>query len=352
MIGSHKFDGYLKQVRNPDSPLTEAESAAAQSVIERRLEQIAKENGRLRDGRPAEIMKKLRGDTTEIFTEAFPNFGSRRKQIVDKYKPELEKVRLHVASIIWDDLDLDFGGIGNESFEHVTPPPPPPPPGIGDFWWDQTIFFSTFREILVEQPDELVRIFGHLHWGGDSLLTGSVGFIQNFVLSPDRFPSTGETSFVVRASLRNIGVISGFTGFYHPFWAADDKWCKCQWLVTARLFAPLGSASISDPPANTLSRVESGTDVILNLDNESPVGQENKALSPIVGRMLMFGPAHLPTLAAFGAFFLVQIENRFNIQLEGDADIWFTGNGGEPSLENAARVQTAPIKLETRLFKP
>jgi hypothetical protein len=141
MISSHNFDGYLKHVRNPASPLAEVESAAVQRLIERRLEQIAKEHGRLRGGHPAEAIKKLRGDTTEIFTEAFPNFGSLRKQIVDKYKPEFEKVRVHIASIIWDDLDLDFGGIANESFDHVTPPPPPPPAGIGEFWWDRTTFF-------------------------------------------------------------------------------------------------------------------------------------------------------------------------------------------------------------------
>jgi hypothetical protein len=332
----------LKHVRNPDSPLPEAESAAVQSVIERRLEQIAKEQGRLRDERPAETIKKLRGDTTEILTEAFPNFGSLRKRIFDKYKPEFEKVRVHIASTILDDLDLDFGGIGNESFAHVTPPPasPPPTPGVGEFWWDQTTFFSTFGEIFVEQPDELIRIFGHLHWGGDSLLTGSVGFIQSFVLSPDRFPSTTDISFVVRASLRNIGVISGFTGFYHPLWAADDKWCKCQWLVTARLLVWL---PLSIFPV--LFRVASGTDVILNLDNEGPVGQENKALTPIIGRELMFEVD--PRVSSLTAF-LLQIENRFNVQLEGNADIWFTGNRGEPSLQNAARFQTAPITLEAR----
>jgi hypothetical protein len=332
MIRSHKFDGYLKHLRNPDSPLTEVESAVVQSLIERRLEQIAKEHGRLRGGQPAEAIKKLRGDTTKIFTEAFPNFKNRRKQIADKYKPEFEKARARIASIIWDDLDLGFGGIANETVDHVTPPPPPLPAGIGEFWWDRTTFFSTLGEISVEQPDdEFIRIFGHLHWGGDSLLPGSVGFIQNFVLSPDRFPSTSETSFIIRSSLRNIGVISGFTGFYHPFWAADDKWCKCQWLVTARLFAPVGADSISQPAANTLHRAVSGTEVILNLDNESPVGQESKALPPIVGREVLFDRANLSTLSALGLSFVVQIENRFNIQLEGDADIWFTGNGGEPA---------------------
>jgi hypothetical protein len=348
MISSHKFDGYLKHVSNPDSPLTEVESAAVRGVIERRLEQIAKENGRLRDGRPAEVIKQLRGDTTDIFTEAFPNFGSRRKQIVEKYKPEFDKLRAHIASIIWDNLDLDFGDVGNESFEHVSPPPPPPPPGIGEFWWDRTTYFSTFGEIfVVEEPgDEFIRIFGHLHWGGDSLLTGSVGFIQNFVLTPDRFPPTDMmATWGLRTTLRSIGVISGFTGFYHPFWAADDKWCKCQWRLEARLFAPISSSSIPDPPLANVIRQSSGTDVILNLDNGRPVGQDNKTLST-VSRQFSFDRADFSTLARFEANFLVQIENRFNIQLEGDADIWFTGNGGEPSLENAARFQTVPIRLD------
>jgi hypothetical protein len=346
MISSHNFEGYLKHVRNPDSPLTEAESAAVQSLIERRLEQIAKEHGRLRGGQPAEAIKKLRGDTTDFYTEAFPNFGSRRKQIVDKYKPEFEKVRVHIASTIFDDLDLDFGGIANETFDHVTPPPPPPPAGIGEFWWDRTSFFSTLREILVEQPDdEFIRIFGHLHWGGDNLLPGSVGFIQTFVLTHDRLPSSTEVIFEIKPSLRNIGVISGFSGFYHPVWAADDKWCKCQWLVKASLFllGPFSTFGAEPVPF----KVASGVDAILNLVNEEPVGQANKALTPIVDRVLLVIPgASTSTLAANLVNFILEIECRFDIQLEGDADIWFTGNGGEPSLENAARFQTAPFKLE------
>jgi hypothetical protein len=165
------------------------------------------------------------------------------------------------------------------------------------------------------------------------------------VLTADRLPSSTEVIFDIKTSLRNIGVISGFSGFYHPFWAADDKWCKCQWLVKATLFLQ-GPFSFGVKPRPF--KVASGVDPILNLVNEEPVGQANKTLTPIVDRGLLVIPgASISTLAAGLVNFILEIECRFDIQLEGDADIWITGNGGEPSLENAARFQAVhPIRLE------
>jgi len=120
---SSKFDGYIKVVRNPESRLSEVEGAAFQRMREKRLEQIAKEHSRLRDEQ--DVAKKLRAGTTEILTEAFPNYGSLRKRILDTVKPELEKARANIAALIWDNLDLDVSeDLGNVRPEHITPTAP------------------------------------------------------------------------------------------------------------------------------------------------------------------------------------------------------------------------------------
>jgi hypothetical protein len=155
---------------------------------------------------------------------------------------------------------------------------------------------------------------------------------------------------MVRTSLRDSGVITGFTGFWNPTTLnLDDKWCKCQYIVTARIFPSLevipGQKLVLDS-----QRIEIPC---LTMENRWPMGKENAFRSGAVVPILMFDVStlgtSLATLAASGLSLLLQIEARYNIQLEGDADIWFRAVTQDPvpSLKNAVRLRTAPMSLET-----
>jgi hypothetical protein len=91
---------------------------------------------------------------------------------------------------------------------------------------------------------------------------------------------------------------------------------------------------------------------MLDLANVSPVGQFNPQLNFRSAELLRFD-ANLDALAANGTSILVQIETRFDIQLEGDADIWFRRFGGSaaesvPSIQNAVLLRSDPMILQPR----
>jgi hypothetical protein len=91
---------------------------------------------------------------------------------------------------------------------------------------------------------------------------------------------------------------------------------------------------------------------MIDLANESPVGQFNPELNFRSAGVLRFD-ANLDALAASGTSILVQILTRFDIQLEGDADIWFRRFGGSaaesvPSMQNAVLLRSNPMILQPR----
>lgn len=342
----------IKTVRNPKVHLSDAEEAAFRRIRERHFTQMDKEESMLRKARPTENIRGLKKATDAMLREAIPDFESRRQQILERFTPGFNKTRPDVLPLHRLDLDLDYDGPGelHPVFPEPNPKVPPPrfPEGACEFWWAQTTLFSSFPEITVDIPDDFVHIFGHLHYEGDDRLIGSVGYIEEYGLGPDRFPMLVATSltpvtpdvmFEVRTDLRISGVLSGFTGFYHWLWGADDKWCKCRQVTRQRAFLSTGEQL----DVRTLSLP------MISLENSHPVGQANPVLT---GGFLerLFLPVNLGALFNVGTSILVQIETRYEIELEGDADIWFRHIGGSaqqsvPSVENAVLCQSQPMCL-------
>jgi hypothetical protein len=327
----------VKEVRSPDVYPTEADAAAFGRLREQRFALMDEQQALMRASRPVEDIRALKAVTDDILTQTIPDFVKTRERIVERFTP-----RFH--TILPETIDLHpalFLG-GNEFFQPRIPPRLEPVANAGELWWAQTAFFCSLGGLTVDLPDDRVHLFGHVGYNGDDLLAGSCGYIENYVLSPDRFPRTPKTSFGIETETRIGGVLSGWTGLYHPIWHADDKWCKC-WQVT-RKTAYLSSGQI-------LANVENVFQFI-DLHNVGPVGQQNSSVFGGFGGLLQFD-ADLSALASSGTSILVDIETRYDIQLEGESDIWFRRTGGTaaesvPSMENAVLFKSRPMSLQPR----
>jgi hypothetical protein len=320
-----------KEVLNPKVRLSETEAAAFNTLRERTFTHIDATHASLRDTRPTDDMRLLKGETKRILSEAFPNFEEHRQLVFEKFSTRFNKKRPDVLRLYGDEIYSYFDGIGEA--DRIVP-------GVGEFWWAQTSFITTMGEITVDLPDEFVHIFGHAHWEGDNLLTGSAGYIEDYVLSPNRFPSTSKTQFVINTNLRTRGILSGSTGFYHWLWAADDKWCKCTQVT--RWTALLSNGEVLSNRVTTIP--------LIDLVNVTPVGQGHQDLFRGFFEFLTFD-RDLAAVAPMSI--LVQVEMRYDIALEGNADIWFRNTGGTaqqsvPSMQNAVLCRSRPMILQTR----
>lgn len=328
----------LKEVRNPAVQLSEAEASAFTRLHERRLRGIARRQALERAGRPAQHMRDFKTDATALMMEAIPAFSSSRRRLLDKYTAIFGTLRPDQIKLEMADGDRPFDDVIDQ-LQMI----PRPPRGIGEFWWARTSTWSTMDEFTVALPDQQIRIYGHLHWGGDELITGSFGYIEDYVLTPDRFPTDHEITWHVSPSMHVDGVLSGFTGFYHPWWAADDKWSKC-W-ENIRCTVSLSTGEVFQPRGWGYPRMD--------LDDVSPVGQANYDLTSDQGETVRFY-LDLPSRAAAGTSILLQVERWYEVHLEGDADVWFWRYRGQPGQstipgpDNAVMCQTAPIFLQPR----
>lgn len=319
----------INHIHNPNAEVSEADAVAFTRLHERHFARMDEEHAILRDARPTEDIRALKHDTDALLIEALPVLKVTREQIVGKFTPLFNKVRAGANKL----------GLGRNYFEDEPLRLPPGGEGIGEFWWAETTFFSDFRDLTVTEQGDFVHIFGHVHYEGDPLRVGSVGYIQDYALTPNRFPSTTKTSFVVHTEVRIGGILSGFTGFYHWLWAADDKWCKCRQIIQPTASLSTGLVLSSDPASAQW----------VDLNNVSPVGQINSDITLGQGGVLHFD-ADLEKLAKSKTSILVQILTRYEIQLEGDADIWFRRFGGSaaqsvPGMGNAVRHRSMPMRL-------
>jgi hypothetical protein len=216
---------------------------------------------------------------------------------------------------------------------------PTQPAHAGELWWSETSWFMNAPPNTLNvdiNASDRYRIWGHIGYGADNTLNGTVGLVMTFILSPDRYPRTGSNTFEVRPELRTGGWVSGWTGQYHPLWHADDKWSKCWRVYRATLTLSSGETLAGDELAQNL----------FFLDNVNPVGQasvsEFQGWTPI----LRFG-ADIADLRRRGISMIFRAELRYDFQLEGESDIWFRNRPGSasesvPAFDNAVDFRCWP----------
>ena len=140
--------------------------------------------------------------------------------------------------------------------------------------------------------------------------------------------------------MRIIGVVSGWTGGYHWLWAADDKWCKV-WLNIRHTVKRGDGLVLGQHVRPTLE--------LVHLENVSPVGQANPVLNGGYGGGVLVD-VDLADVRRRQSMLTVDVEVRFDVELEGDAEVWFRDHGGSaaqsvPAVDNAVRWANAPMIL-------
>lgn len=204
---------------------------------------------------------------------------------------------------------------------------------IGVFIHRHTLGFSHFDGIDFETGRRCNQIHGHEAHNADELRGGSVGFVGFFALTPERFPLTDAESFLSRPNVAVFGDVAGATGGYHWFWAADDKWSKCRLIIRHTIF-------MQRPTGNEMVLADSEIDArqLVDLQNASPIGQHIARLNFTSDANVLF---HFPPEVREGVLLVARTEVRFDVQLEGEADIFFAAEGGAghaDTPENALQV--------------
>ncbi|MDW8803741.1 hypothetical protein P1P68_02700 [Streptomyces scabiei] len=172
----------------------------------------------------------------------------------------------------------------------------------GEFWWAETTW-NFDRGIRAEYLSDGLHFFDTAAYNGDPLIAFNAGATAAFELHPHRRPASGNGRYTSSPSVNLWGTISGFTGIYHPIWAADDKWAKCWMHLRQTAFQFTGSG-----PVILGERREHRT-----LINEENNGRTVHA--PLPGFQPM--PSVEFSLADPNASIWVHLEVRFDMQLEG-----------------------------------
>lgn len=224
-----------------------------------------------------------------------------------------EALRHSRPQIVADDSHTRMWKYLREHLEHRTwagegPVLPPPPDGW--FWWAQTQPFRNHHGLHAQFESDGLHFFGSLSYNGDPLVHHHIGATATFELAPNRRPHSANGRWRSRPHVELFGRINGWTGVHHWMWAADDKWCKC------RLFLRQTALQFVGP---TLFILGTNTELRTLIDEENK-GRGTHADMPGFQPMpfLEFGVVS-PTAPV-----IVDLEVRFDIELEGDSFIGFS----------------------------
>ncbi|MCC0100581.1 hypothetical protein K7B10_38620 [Streptomyces flavotricini] len=294
-----------------------------------------------------EIRKSLAKETREALMSAIPDLEERGRAQRERITPEFDRLK----GTAWQPVDDPvvrhgpYGSIVPHDGPIFVPQDPilhfPPllgqPDHVGELWRASMSGFSSDPGLFYDIDQDPLRIFGHIGYTGDALLNGTVGLAMTFILPPERMEYTRRTVFEVSPVLRVRAFVSGSTGFYHPIWAADDKWSKSWESVEVTIMLSSGEwlAGASLPTA------------LSSLEDVYPVGMSNdRRFYDWVPGPLRF-TANMRDLRQRGVSILLRAALRYDFQLEGESDIWFRNRGGSasesaPAFDNASTFNCLP----------
>ena len=179
------------------------------------------------------------------------------------------------------------------------------------FWWAETQAWSS-GGIGAQFLTDGLHFFGRRSYDSDPLFSFSVGATARFVISPDRRPPSASGRYLSFPYVELYGSINGWTNLQHCPWFCDDKWCKCF------LFLRQSAVQFVDDAGNWTLVGEATSHRTLINEEGNGVGVQ----APM--------PGHLPIpplnfgLARPDRDIIIDIEVRFDIQLEGDSFIGFS----------------------------
>jgi hypothetical protein len=189
-------------------------------------------------------------------------------------------------------------------------PPVDLAPGAPDrrFWWSETLWST--HHLNADFREDGLHFFGYVAYYGDDLLQGHAGAVARFALQPERREPSPSLRYDSEPQIELFGTIHGFTGYWHPFLAADDKWCKCRLFLrqTAYLHAPGGQWLVEGLE---------GPRIILDEEN-----RDQAASSELPGLTKM--PPIRFEVTDPAATVWIELEARFEFQLEGVSFLSFS----------------------------
>ncbi|PZQ95879.1 MAG: hypothetical protein DI533_17725 [Cereibacter sphaeroides] len=341
--------------RNPRLCISDADLGAVKALVDARRGRLELLQKSLQDDRKLRLSRASAAAIRDAMAVAIPDFKKRAKDLVARQKHEVEGLRTmdgdfpggweipQDSSLIdWVTVDLDYKTIKDwldfqrrlkAGFEHYIPRDPP---FAGELWWGETNWFSTTGNLFADGNNTPWRIWGHFGYDGDPLVGGSLGCSGFFFLTPDRFYVNGKGNFEIRPRIQTNGWVSGWTGSYHPVWAADDKWSKL-WEIK-RVTASLSTGEILATEELALN--------LINLDDEMPVGQASASVIGGWVPILRFS-ADMDDLRSRGISIILEMSIRYDFQLEGESDLWLRNRPGSasesvPAFDNAILVNPFP----------
>jgi hypothetical protein len=205
-----------------------------------------------------------------------------------------------------------------------------PAPVDHSFWWAETSWF-TERGLGSDFLQDGLHFFGSLSYDEDDNMQFHAGALAVFVLQPERWPASTKNRFNSEPHIELFGTIDGWTGYWHPIWFADDKWCKC------RLFLRQTARQVMFGQERVLGH---GVRVDTILDEEN----RSRSVSATVPGLLKMPPIQivdpLPKLDI-----VVDLEIRFDFELEGDSFIGLSPQNNSAGSVLLRTAQWEPIPV-------
>jgi hypothetical protein len=302
----------MKRVRNPSYPLAPHIKRALDGMAKRRLADLKVQQAFLANARPTAQEKKL---IRKITAECLKVDVESHRQAIAKLN-EARKDRLIAFKSPTPSSTIVMGGKNDG-----------PEPNDDYFWWIQTSWNSG-NGINAEWLSDGLHFFGRAAYEGDQRILFSVGATADFGLDPGRRAISDSGKWRSTPPINLSGQMWGLTGFYNWMLAADDKWLKC-FLFLRQTLMQFPSAG-SDPIiiGEQISRPE-----LINEENTNRAVQAYLSGSrDMPGTETAVYDPNLDIIA--------QLEIRFDIELEGYAEISFNSTSTQPSVSNAVVLQT------------
>ncbi len=199
-------------------------------------------------------------------------------------------------------------------------PNPAAPARDGVFWWASTDW-HTERGINALFLTDGLHFFNGISYDDDPTSYASVGAVAHFELQAARRPPSNSGRYASSPIVQLFGKIEGFTGYWHWLWAADDKWCKC-WLHLKQTAIQMVPHDFGIPRLHAVEQpvvLASREQVITLLEEEN----ESRFKDAFLAGFTPMPPIEFglldPNLSVW-----VQLEIRFDIQLEGWSQIYFS----------------------------
>ena len=179
--------------------------------------------------------------------------------------------------------------------------------------------------LKAENLSDGTHFYGERQYGGDDLIRFSVGATSHFELRPADIPGSPTGRYRSAPPADAHGLVFGLTGNYLPVLFADDKWCHCfrvlrhsLWQLVNGQWRALGERQ--------------NVETLINLENVVQVGFADVTLSGFMpSPKLEFG------IVDRNVSIWAQVEIRFDVELEGDAQISFSP---KPNPANSVVVRT------------